>query len=75
MTQKEQSTEIDAELKNYILTQIAERQEAKKNKNYALADQIRNELAEKGITLKDTPNGTEYEMKKYLTIANAISEE
>ncbi|MDY2696441.1 MAG: cysteine--tRNA ligase, partial [Eubacteriales bacterium] len=64
LTQKEQSTEIDTELKNHILTKIAERQEAKKNKNYALADQIRNELAEKGITLKDTPNGTEYEIKK-----------
>ena len=51
---------VDDELKEYINSKIAERLEAKKNKDYAKADEIRNELAEKGITLKDTPNGTEY---------------
>ena len=64
LTQKEQSTEIDQDLKAYILTKINERLQAKKDKNYALADQIRNELTEKGIILKDTPNGTEFEIKK-----------
>ncbi len=43
-----------------IETAIAARAEAKKNKNYAEADRIRNELAEKGITLTDTPTGTTY---------------
>ena len=36
--------------------------EAKKNKNYAEADRIRNELAAKGITLIDTPQGTTYKI-------------
>ena len=47
----------------YINQKIAERLNAKKEKDYALADSIRNELLEKGIVLKDTPNGTEFEIK------------
>jgi cysteinyl-tRNA synthetase len=43
-----------------ILAQIAARAEAKKAKNYAEADRIRNELAAKGITLIDTREGTTY---------------
>ncbi len=39
---------------------IAERAEAKKAKNYARADEIRNSLKERGITLIDTPQGTTY---------------
>ncbi len=57
--------EVSTELKEYIENKISERLQAKKEKNYALADQIRNELAEKGITLKDTPNGTEYSINKW----------
>lgn len=45
-----------------ILAAIAARAEAKKNKNYAEADRIRNELSERGITLIDTPNGTTYKI-------------
>ena len=41
---------------------IAERAAAKKAKNYAEADRIRNELAAKGITLTDTPSGTTYKI-------------
>lgn len=40
---------------------IAERLDAKKNKNWALADKIRDELKAKGIILKDTPEGTTWE--------------
>lgn len=46
-----------------ILKQIEKRNEAKKNKDYETADKIRNSLLEKGIVLKDTPNGTIYERK------------
>ena len=35
---------------------------AKKEKNYALADAIRAELAEKGVTLIDTPEGTKFKI-------------
>jgi cysteinyl-tRNA synthetase len=37
---------------------IAERAAAKKNKNYARADEIRKQLEAAGITLEDKPDGT-----------------
>ena len=37
---------------------IAKRTEAKKNKDWAAADAIRNELKERGIVLEDSPTGT-----------------
>ena len=37
---------------------IAARAEAKKNKNWAQADAIRDELKAKGIVLEDSPTGT-----------------
>ncbi|MBP5520534.1 MAG: cysteine--tRNA ligase [Treponema sp.] len=36
---------------------VAERTEAKKNKNFAKADEIRNQLAARGVIIIDTPNG------------------
>jgi cysteinyl-tRNA synthetase len=53
-------TNNDDDLVKYIEEQIALRVEAKKAKNFAEADRIRNELAEKGIILKDTREGTTY---------------
>jgi cysteinyl-tRNA synthetase len=41
-----------------IEQQIQTRLDAKKAKNWALADQIRNELKEQGVILEDAPNGT-----------------
>lgn len=58
----ENETKIDAELDKYIQEMIAKRLEAKKEKNYALADSIRNELKEKGIELIDTKDGTSYKI-------------
>ncbi len=54
---------IDNKLIKYIEEKINERNDAKKNKDFALADSIRNELLEKGITLLDTREGTKYEVK------------
>ena len=56
--------EIDNELLNYINESIEKRKEAKMNKNFELADTIRNELLEKGIVLKDTREGTTFEVIK-----------
>ncbi len=56
-------SEADEELISYIEEKIEERKQAKKDKNFALADQIRNELEEKGIILTDTREGTKYEIK------------
>ena len=39
---------------------IAERQEARKAKDFKKADAIRDELAQKGILLEDTPQGVRW---------------
>ena len=52
--------EIDAELLAYINEKIEARKNAKAEKNYALADAIRAELTERGITLIDTKEGTKF---------------
>ena len=52
---------VDAELEAYVLAKIEERKAAKKEKNFALADEIRNELLEKGIVIKDTREGVKWE--------------
>ncbi len=44
----------------YVEDMIKQRAEAKKAKNYARADEIRAELAEKGVTLTDTSQGTKW---------------
>ena len=43
---------------------IEKRKDAKTNKDFALADSIRDELLSKGIALKDTREGTTYEVIK-----------
>ena len=58
--ESDSSNDID---KEYVMSKIKERNEAKKNKDYELADKIRNELLEQGIILKDTREGTTYEVK------------
>ena len=50
----------DGALTAKIEAMIAERAAAKKAKDYARADAIRAELSAMGVTLKDTPSGTEY---------------
>ena len=47
-------------LDSEIEEMIAKRQQARKEKNFALADQIRNELLEKGIVLLDTREGVKW---------------
>lgn len=48
---------------DYVLEKIKERNIAKKNKDYQKADQIRDELKNIGIILKDTREGTTYEVE------------
>ena len=43
-----------------ILRLIEERAEARKNKDYAKSDEIRDKLASMGITIKDTPEGVKW---------------
>ncbi len=55
--------EIDKDVLDYINSKIEERKQAKSNKDYERADLIRKELEDKGITLKDTREGTIYEIR------------
>jgi cysteinyl-tRNA synthetase len=42
---------------------IDERNAARRNRNFTRADEIRNELAARGILLEDTPQGTKWKRK------------
>ena len=48
----------------YITEKINLRKEAKQNKDYDLADKIREELGNQGIILNDTPDGTLWDIKE-----------
>ena len=59
---KEDIKKMDSDLEKFIQEKIAERVAAKKNKDFALADSIRDELIDKGVKLIDTREGTTYEL-------------
>lgn len=53
---------VGNDIKAYIEEMIEKRAQAKKNKDFAKADSIRDELLSKKIILKDTREGTVYEI-------------
>ena len=53
---------VSDEDKAKIAKFIAQRSEAKKEKNFALADEIRENLTKMGISIMDTPSGTIWEV-------------
>mgnify|MGYP003345971680 CR=1 FL=1 len=50
---------------------IAERTTAKKNKDFARADEIRNILTARGVTIVDTPNGPTWKRGKKFGMRNS----
>ena len=54
---KKEEKLLDADIEKMI----EERQQARKNKDFARADEIRDTLLEKGIVLKDTRQGVQWE--------------
>ncbi|MGB7605529.1 MAG: cysteine--tRNA ligase [Lutisporaceae bacterium] len=54
LEKKEESIDIEIE------TLIEERQQARKEKNWALSDKIRDDLKAQGIVLEDTPQGVKW---------------
>ena len=59
----EKDKEVSNELLDKINKLIDERNIAKSEKNYELADKIRNELLEMNVVIKDTREGTTFEIK------------
>jgi len=56
---KREEAVLDSEIEELIQKRI----EARKNKDYALSDKIRDDLLAKGIMLEDTPQGTKWKRK------------
>ncbi|HNU08796.1 MAG TPA: hypothetical protein PKO33_13595, partial [Pyrinomonadaceae bacterium] len=56
---KEQAELLDAEVEALI----DERQEARRNRNFARSDEIRDLLAQRGIVLEDTKDGVRWKRK------------
>jgi len=59
---KPEKTVSNPELDKEIMALIEDRANAKKSKDFARADSIRQALASRGITLIDTPDGTQYKL-------------
>jgi len=55
---------LDSELEQFVLSKIEERKEAKKAKDFAKADAIREELLSHSVVIKDTRDGVVWEVKK-----------
>lgn len=58
----EAGTSVDSDLESFIQEKIAERAAAKKEKNFARADAIRDELLARGVAIKDTREGVVWEL-------------
>lgn len=55
--------EADRELMAWVEAKIAERQEARRARDFSRADAIRNEVLARGIELIDTPGGTRWKAR------------
>ncbi len=62
LSESASENKVDDSLKQYILDKIEERKNAKKEKDFAKADAIRNELLEKGIAIEDTREGVKWHL-------------
>ena len=59
-----ESADIDPALQARIDTLVAERLAARRNKDWKASDRLRDELAGLGVTVKDSKDGTTWEIKR-----------
>jgi cysteinyl-tRNA synthetase len=56
--------DLEHEFKRKVEAKVASRNAARKAKNFAESDRIRDELAKMGVVLKDTKDGTTWEIAR-----------
>jgi cysteinyl-tRNA synthetase len=59
-----QSRELDPVLKAQIEGLVAQRLAARTAKDFVASDRLRDQLSELGVTLKDSKDGTSWELKR-----------
>jgi cysteinyl-tRNA synthetase len=56
--------EVDDTTEDWVQEQVRLREQARADRDFAAADAIRNELADRGIVLEDSPEGTRWKVVK-----------
>lgn len=59
---REQEESTSEELEQWVEERLAARREARRARDFALADQIRDEITARGISIEDTPTGTRWKV-------------
>jgi len=59
-----EAAEADATLRSWVEARIEARRQARGRRDFARADEIRRELAERGVEILDTPTGTEWRLMR-----------
>jgi cysteinyl-tRNA synthetase len=54
---------VDAQLKAQVESLVNRRQEARKRRDFAEADRLRNEITRLGVVMEDTPGGTTWKLR------------
>lgn len=64
LTKETESGNVDEELRSFVEEKLAQRKAAKRAKDFAAADAIREELRQRGIEIKDTREGTVWSVRE-----------
>jgi cysteinyl-tRNA synthetase len=59
-----ESEEAESALKVWVEERLAARREARAKRDFATADRIRQELADRGVQIEDTPEGTTWRLSR-----------
>lgn len=60
---KKEEKKLDSSKENEVDSLVAEREEARKNRDFARADEIRGKLSEMGVIVEDTDSGPRWRLK------------